>query len=369
MRHHTPRWTEAIAPQTPPPPWVIGVLPGEGVGPEVIGAALGVLDALPGRERFELRWGGPIGLDAERAGDTPLSDEVAALCSGVFADGGAALCGPGGGRFVYDLRRRFDLFCKLAPICPCPELRGQTRLRDVGDVDLLMVRENVGGAYQGVETARIGARGPEVALELSYAEADIRRIVAVAAHAARRRRGRLLVVLKDGGLPGLSALWRRVAIEVAQGVELRCVNVDLVAYELIQAPEALDVIVAPNLFGDVLVDLAGALLGARGVTFSGNFSPTGAAVYQTSHGAAYDLAGQDLANPVGQIASLAMMLRESFGLVEEAALVELAVRRAWAAGWRTRDMAPAGGPWVGTVELGRRVAAEVHALAAAGGLA
>jgi len=127
-------------------------------------------------------------------------------------------------------------------------------------------------------------------------------------------------------------------------LDARAINIDLAAYELIQNPARFDVIVAPNLFGDIIADLGGVLLSSRGVTFSGNFDPRGRAVYQTNHGCARDLAGTDTANPVGQLFSLTMMLRESFGLEEAAALIENSVARVWRAGWRHRRPGRAGLP-------------------------
>src|SRR5579871_5038026 len=114
-------------------------------------------------------------------------------------------------------------------------------------------------------------------------------------------------------------------------------NVDLAAYEIIQNPGRFDVIVASNLFGDILADICGVLVSSRGVTFSGNFDPLGHGVYQTNHGCAHDLAGTDTANPGGQILSLAMLLRESFGLDEAATLIETSLAAVWRAGWRTSD--------------------------------
>jgi 3-isopropylmalate dehydrogenase len=134
------------------------------------------------------------------------------------------------------------------------------------------------------------------------------------------------------------------------------VDVDLMAYELISRPRDFDVIAAPNLAGDVLSDLTALLLGSRGLSFSGNFSPRGHAVYQTNHGAAHDIAGSDLANPVGQILSLAMLLRESLGLEREAVAIEDAVRSVWADGLRTADVAAPGDEAVGTREMAERIA-------------
>ncbi len=184
----------------------------------------------------------------------------------------------------------------------------------------------------------------------------------MAAELAASRRKKLTVVIKDGGLPTVSALWRDLGREAAaaSGVALRVLDIDLTAYLLIQEPLAFDVIAASNLFGDVLADLGAVLLASRGMSFSGNFSETGAAVYQTNHGSALDLAGKDRANPIGQISSLAMMLRESFGLHREAAWIEEATGEVLQFGFRTFDVASPGTIVVGTEEMGRRIAARVE---------
>jgi 3-isopropylmalate dehydrogenase len=136
-------------------------------------------------------------------------------------------------------------------------------------------------------------------------------------------------------------------------------NVDLAAYELIQNPTHFDVIATPNLFGDILADVTGVLVSSRGVTFSGNFDAHGHGVYQTNHGCAHDLAGTDTANPAGQILSLAMLLRESFGLDEAAALVEKSLAEVWRAGWRTADLAEPGCHILGTKAMAKKVAEQV----------
>ena len=195
----------------------------------------------------------------------------------------------------------------------------------------------------------------------AYAEEQVRRFLDASARLARQRRRDLTVIWKEAGLPAISRLWQDCAQEAAEthGVRLRMVDVDFMAYRLISAPQGFDVVAAPNLFGDVLADLGAALLGSRGVSFSGNYSEAGNAAYQTNHGAAYDLAGTDRANPAGQILSAAMMLRESFGLVHEAAAIQEAVRSVWREGLRTEDVATQGAHIVGTREMGSRIAERV----------
>jgi 3-isopropylmalate dehydrogenase len=346
---------------------LIGVLPGEGIGPEVVGAALEVLAAAQsaGGADFEIRAGGAIGRDAELMTGRALTDEVAAFCAGIFEEGGAVLCGPGGGRFVYELRRRFDLFCKISPLKPvaCLHEAGSLKARCVESVDVLIVRENVGGVYQGDWRETSHERDGRVCEHaFRYSEAQVRRLLEAAASLAAHRRGKLAVVVKESGIPTVSALWRDLGLEAAAraGVAPSFVDVDLAAYRLVADPAGFDVVAAPNLFGDVLADVGAVLLSSRGMSFSGNFAESGASVYQTNHGSALDLAGLGRANPVGQIASAAMMLRESFGLALEAAWIEAAVEEVLRLGFRTFDIAEPGATVVGTSELGRRIASEVE---------
>ena len=189
----------------------------------------------------------------------------------------------------------------------------------------------------------------------------MRDILRVAAGVAKRRKNRLSVVYKESGLPSISDLWKSCAEEIGDEFKLdwEMVDVDYAAYRLIKDARDIDVIAAPNLFGDILSDLGALLLGSRGMSFSGNFSKTGAAVYQTNHGAGYDLAGTDRANPIGQILSLSMLLRESMGLIPEADLVELAIQEVLGQGYRTFDIYEDGCQVVGTRELGERIANQI----------
>lgn len=361
-------FAEPVRRRTQTQPLAVGVLKGEGIGPEVIDATLRVLAAVQsvGDLRFTVKMGGVIGAESEAACGKPLSDEVGAFCRDIFARGGAILSGPGGGRFVYDLRREFDLFCKLSPLRASDALVQDTRFKPehLKNVDILLVRENVGGLYQGQWNDTVAARGERIAEQsFCYTESQVRRIVEIAARLAAHRRGKLSVIVKDGGVPSITALWRDCAAATArdENVEVSFLNIDLAAYRLVQQPQEFDVIVAPNLFGDVLADLGGALLGSRALSFSGNFSATGGAVYQTNHGAAYDLAGKNLANPAGQMFSLAMLLRESFGLTQEAQRIENAVTELWRDGWRTADLCRVGHRCVGTREMGELVAEKIAA--------
>lgn len=361
----TARWTSCLATAAPAPDKrsvLLGVLPGEGVGPEVIGAALDVLTGVADAAglQVEVRTGGPIGRMAEPLYGAALSEEVTGFCADIFARGGAILNGPGGGRYVYDLRKRFDLFFKISPLCHAHALPAASRIKAkaLRRLNILIARENSGGIYQGEwnEQQRSGERVAEHRTE--YSEKQVRRFLHAAARLARGRNGRLTVVWKEAGVPTISKLWRDCAADAADtcGVAFAMIDIDLMGYRLIQDAAAFDVVAAPNLCGDVLADLGAVLLGSRGLSFSGNWSERGEGVYQTNHGAAYDLAGSDRANPVGQIFSLAMLLRESFGLSREANAIEEAVRRAWRDGFQTEDVALTGSRVVGTREMGRHIA-------------
>ncbi len=346
---------------------IVGVIPGEGVGPEVVRAALGVLRAVGVVTglRFEVR---TLEAAVRVPGIVGLPAEVDRFCEEVFHQGGAMLCGPVGGRFVYDLRERFDLYCKLVPIRPSTALRDAMIVGGdrAADVDVLIVRENLAGLYGGGFGRRDGGR---VAFqECAYDAGQVGRIVEVAAALARRRRGRLAVVVKRGGVPEVSALWIEQAESIARGraVALDVLDVDNAGFQLVADPRRFDVMVAPNMLGDVIADVGAVLLGSRGMSYSVNFGPPRRAVYQTGHGAAYDLAGTDRANPVAQILTLAAMLRESARLPAAHDLVERAVERVLASGMRTPDVAGPGSRVVGTRALGERIADVIAERAASG---
>jgi 3-isopropylmalate dehydrogenase len=348
----------------------IGVFLGEGVGPEVVPVAMSLLDVLAKAtsRRFELHEGGLIGLPAKAIHGSSLSEEVAEFAAGIFAKGGALFCGPGGDRFVYEIRQRFDLYCKFTPIEPLAELRqaGQVRPEVVAKADIIAIREGMGGIYQG-SWEEVAIEGDTVARHrFEYRESMVRRIVDVAIKLASKRRGRIHVVLKPGGIPSISSMWRRVAQEMTEGagVELAELEIDNAVFQLIANPGQFDVVLSPNMFGDVLADCAALLLASRGLSYSGNFNDAGNAVYQTGHGAARDIAGRDIANPIGQILSLGMMLRESFCWPEADAALRQAVRETIAQGKCTGDIPMPGHQAVGTAEFGRLVKANLERLMA-----
>ncbi len=342
---------------------VIGYFLGEGVGPEVMSVALSVLGTLQEltEHRFELREGGLIGLPAyERFGQV-LTGSVEDFCSQIFHDHGALLCGPGGGRFVYELRRRFELFTKLTPIEPILALKDASPVVPslMQNTRIVVVRENVGGLYQGSWSEAGPHEADSASQTFSYTRLQVRQILEVAVQLAAARKRQLVVVTKPGGAPSISSLWKEESDEICSrlAVNVRHLEVDNAAYQLIaQAPD-LDVVVAPNLFGDILGDAGSLLLSSRGMSYSGNFGFGGKAVYQTAHGAAHDLAKRNLANPIGQVFSLAMMLRESFGLTREADAIIRAVIEVLESGKRTADIAGSSSVVVSTSEMGEAICA------------
>jgi 3-isopropylmalate dehydrogenase len=360
------RWTECLyinkASRNANQSVLIGVLQGEGIGPEVICATLEVLTAVTARTNLTIEFCADEQTgEAERIFATSVPEGVICFCENVFARGGAILHGPASGRFVYDLRSRFDLFFKISPLQMHYQLPHPLQQKSDATciLDILVTRENSGGIYQGSwEDAKDTSGGRLARHQFAYSEVQVRRFLHASARLAKQRRRDMTVVWKESGIPSISKLWHDCAMEAAKAnsVSLRMIDIDLMAYRLIREPQAFDVIAAPNLFGDILADLGAALLGSRGASFSGNYSETANAVYQTNHGAALDIAGTDRANPAGQIFASAMLLRESFGLGREAKAIEDAMRSVWRDGWRTEDVAVPGTRVIGTREMGCRVA-------------
>ncbi len=343
-------------------PLVVGVFAGEGIGPEVVGVALNVLKVLAegASQRLDIRFGGPIGRIAmEETGET-LTDQAAEFCESIFAEGGALFCGPAGARFVYELRTRFDLFCKFTPLAPMAEIRDAILVRHekLSEIDIVAVRENVGGLYFAEEQITCDAvKGRRVEAVIAYEERQVRRILVVAGRLASQRRGEVCVVVKRDGIPAMSDLWidEMKKLEGDTGVRWTVLDIDNAVYQLVSDPGRFDVLVSPNMFGDVLADCGALLLGSRGLSFSGNFSGDGRSVFQTGHGAAYDLAGTGAANPVGQVLSLAMMLEQTYGWPEGAGFVRSAVKQTLSQGVRTADIKGSATKVVGCHQMGQHI--------------
>lgn len=337
---------------------IVGYFLGEGIGEEIIPPALDVLRAVCDRfgQRLELRPGGLIGKPAFEASGKALTDAAVDFCEDIFSAGGTILCGPGGSRFVYEMRAHFDLYCKFTPLVPCPALQdaGCIRPQHLDGVDILAVRENTGGLYFGKSTTTTDRDGGIVVNHLySYSARQVHRILDIAFAAAQQRRGKVCVTTKPGGIPAISRLWQdqAEALSAETGVELSILEIDNAVHQIISNPRIFDVVASPNMFGDVLADAGALLLCSRGMSYSGNFGFGGRAVYQTAHGAAYDIAGADRANPIGQILSVAMMLRESLGLPEASNIIQRAIESVLERGFRTADIASPGSTVVGTKEI------------------
>jgi len=343
----------------------LAVLPGEGIGPEIIEACQPILDVIENHtpHRFDLEYGGSIGNQAVKEHGDSLTEDVIAFCRRNFDRGAPLFCGPGGERFVYKLRRVFDIYCKFVPLKPLTALQdcGVIREAAVRNVDILLIRENIGGVYQGawhLERTNLGRRAHH---SFHYDETDVQRIMEVATAAAEYRRGKLCVVNKPGGVPSISELWTDVAMQCVAGsdVDVRFLEVDTAAYMMLAEAGTFDVMVTPNLFGDVLADAAALLLGSRGMSLSYNVSGIGNAVYQTGHGAAYDIAGTGTANPLGQIQALAALLHESYGLFDLADALLEACNATLASGCRTADIMAPGAQLLSTSEMGVAVAEQL----------
>ncbi len=341
---------------------VAGILPGEGVGPELMAICQNILKrvgAYAGQE-FEFHTGGLIGIPAWKESGEWVTEEVESFCREIHAQKGAILCGPGGGRFVYELRSQLDLFCKLVPLQPTLALNGVGPLRPeaVKGVDILVVRENMGGLYQGEHAYDEDEGSLRVRHCFSYAQPQVERILRVGVKLAQLRRSKLCVIHKPGGIPAISELWKKLAIAVCEGtdVELEMLEIDNAIYQIIADAARFDVVVAPNMFGDVLADGITVLLGSRGMSLSANFSDDGMGVYQTGHGAAYDLAGRDRANPIGQINSMVFMLRLHYNLEKLANAIEQGVEDVLTNGWRTADIMESDSREVGSQQMGELIA-------------
>ncbi len=343
------------------------LLPGDGVGPGVTAEAAGVLAEVAALYGHRLSVGEALvgGAAIDATGD-PLPAETLAACR--RAD--AVLLGAVGGPRWSDpdaavrpeegllrLRQELGLFANLRPVRVFPALRSQTPLRPelLGGVDLLFVRELAGGLYYGPRREDDGSgRAHDTML---YSVGEVERIARVAFRTAAERRRRLASVDKANVLASMR-LWRRTVTRVAQEfpeVELEHVLVDACAMRLMRGPAEFDVVLAGNLFGDILSDEAAVLAGSLGMLPSASLGESRPGLYEPVHGSAPDIAGRGTANPVGAILSAAMLLRHSLGLEREAAAVESAVAAALDDGFRTADLCRPGESACSTAAMGAAI--------------
>lgn len=307
-----------LPPDKPPAPVRLAVIPGDGVGPEVIAPALSVLDAIgevTGR-RFDtvtFPWGSVHYLETGHAAPPDYLDTLQgydAVLLGAMGD--PRVPDPITVGLVLQIRKTFDLYVNLRPVRRLPG--APSPLAQAPDVDILFVRENTEGEYANVGGRLNGGRPEELALQTAvFTRRGIERIAAFAFEQALLRRRRVTSVSKGNALPYAFGLWDEVVREVARrypDVELETVLVDAMAYHLVRQPERFDVVVASNLFGDILTDLGAALQGGLGLAASANVNPTGPApgMFEPVHGSAPDIVGRGIANPLGAIGSVALML-------------------------------------------------------------
>ena len=351
----------------------IAVLPGDGIGPEIVAEAIKVLNTLG--PHFDLETA-PVGGAAYDLAGHPLPPETLELAKKADAILFGAV-----GDWKYDalprelrpeqailgLRKHLELFANFRPAICYDELTAASSLKAeiVGGLDILIIRELNGDIYfgqpRGIRTSEMplfkGAReGYDM---MHYSEPEVERIGRVAFEAARKRSKKVCSVDKANVLE-TSQLWREVMIRVGKDypdVELSHMYVDNAAMQLVRAPKAFDVVVTGNLFGDILSDEAAMLTGSIGMLPSASLDKNNKGLYEPSHGSAPDIAGKGIANPLATILSAAMMLRYSLGLPLEADRIEAAVQKVLSQGLRTADIFTEGTQKVSTAEMGNAVVA------------
>jgi 3-isopropylmalate dehydrogenase len=345
---------------------IIAVLPGDGIGPEVMDAAVSVLRHVAKTSGHGFTFNRlPVGGCSIDATGTALTEEALAACKASDAVLLGAVGGPKWDNPVVSvrpeqgllaLRKGLGLFANLRPVRPHPSLIDASPLKaDVlGGVDLLVVRELTGGLYFGKPKGRFNENGRVRAVDtMEYVDFEIERIVTLAFHLAAMRRKKVTSVDKANVLES-SRLWRQIATDVAakrSDIVLDHMLVDTASMRLITSPRSFDVIVTENTFGDILTDEASVLTGSMGMLPSASLGESGPGLYEPIHGSAPDIAGRGIANPVGAILSAALLLRYSLKLDAEAAALEAAVDQAIADGCRTVDV----GGSLGTDQMTREI--------------
>lgn len=354
----------------------IALLPGDGIGPDVVGQAVAALEAVATRfgHQFDYRTAliGGCALDETGNSFPPETERIVLAADAVLlgAVGGPKWDDPKAAdrpeRGLLALRKALGVFANIRPVRPHPVVRDATPLKPtlLEGVDFIVIRELLGGLYFGQPSERrVGPSGREAVDTMAYTEPEIVRILRVGFELAQARKKRLTSVDKANIL-STSRLWRELASEVAADypdVRLEHVLVDAAAMYLIQRPGSFDVIVTENMFGDILTDEASVLAGSMGMMPSASLGDRTEGgfrrgLYEPIHGSAPDIAGQNKANPIATILSAALLLRYSFGLEAEARAIEDAVDAALAAGARTADLARPGEPVIGTDAMGARIA-------------
>ena len=351
----------------------LAILPGDGIGPEIVAQAVKVLKALTIKDLTLTE--APIGGAGYEAAGDPLPLATLQLAK----DSDAVLLGAVGDwkydklerhlrpeRGLLRIRKELNLFANLRPALLYPELAGASTLKPevVSGLDLMIIRELTGDIYfgqpRGISTLENGER--EGINTMRYNESEIRRIGRVAFDIAMKRNKKVCSVDKANVLE-TTELWRQVMIELSAeypDVELSHMYVDNAAMQLIRAPKQFDVMVTGNIFGDILSDEASMLTGSIGMLPSASLDANNKGMYEPSHGSAPDIAGKDIANPLATILSVAMMLRYTFNDEANSLKVENAVKKALAQGYRTADIETEGCKKVGCNAMGDAVVAELN---------
>ncbi len=356
----------------------LAILPGDGIGPEVTEEAVRVLEAVASAFGHELRLNRKnIGGSALVADSDPLPMATLQAC---LASGAVLLGAVGGPSFdhlpphlrpesgLLRLRRELGAYANLRPVKCFPTLEDCSPLRPevVRGTDILIVRELLGGLYFGEPRLLQGAPDGRAATNtMRYSEPEIERIAGVAFQLARTRRCHVTSVDKANVLE-CSRLWREVVTEISHDypdVKLSHMYVDSAAMALVMRPTDFDVVLTENMFGDILSDQAGGVVGSLGLLASASVGGP-IALYEPVHGSAPDIAGQGIANPLGAVISAAMLLRHSFRLHAAAECIEAAVAHVLTSGYRTRDFVKPGQTAVSSADMGRKVAEAVTELAA-----
>ncbi len=349
----------------------LAVIPGDGIGPDVVEQTLLVLDKVGEKFGHTFHYqkvlAGGCAIDATGA---CLPQETIDVCKA----SDAVLLGAVGGwkwdtlpgdqrpeRALLGLRKALGLFANLRPALLFEQLADASPLKPeilAGGLDIVVVRELTGGIYFGEKGFKDTDLGPAAYDVEQYAEEEVRRIAKVAFDMAMKRSKHVTSVDKANVLES-SRLWRRVVAEVGKDypeVTLDNLYVDNAAMQLVRNPRQFDVIVTSNIFGDILSDEASQITGSIGMLPSASLAQGNFGMYEPVHGSAPDIAGQDKANPMATILSAAMMLRYTFGLGKEADAVENAVKAVLDQGYRTPDLFAGEGTLIGTAEMGRRIA-------------
>jgi len=356
----------------------VAVLSGDGIGPEVMGEALKVLDAIEAKhnvvfERTAANVGG-VAIDVD---GKALPEKTVEVCKGADAILFGSVGGPKWENLPPDeqperaallpLRKIFGLFCNLRPAIVFPALTGNSSLKQniiEGGFDLLVVRELTGGIYfaqpKGIEGQGEQRTGFDT---MKYSEAEIERITHVAFEAARKR-GKKVCSIDKANVLSTSVLWREVVERVAReypDIELSHMYVDNAAMQLVRWPKQFDVMLCGNMFGDIISDEAAMLTGSLGMLPSASLAEGSFGLYEPSGGSAPDIAGKGIANPIAQILSAAMMLRYSFGMVDAADAVDKAVESTLNDGYRTGDIfqGTEGEKKVNTGEMGDEIVSRI----------